>query len=311
MYFGMDDYKLIIPHNIYHKVMWWVNMAKGLEVSGFGTVEVDHQAKTFKVTDAFLIKQENTTGDTEMDELALGRMEYECHKRGVQAKWWWHSHHSMGVFWSQTDVDTIEQLGKAGWILATVFNNKWEYKSAFYTQITATSNFDGVSQLENEIYVDDLETDVVTFINKSDYDQWEAEYKALVSEKKWTPSVASGLGNKPDAEITGEMGKLIDADADGRLKPIVLTEFGLWMLKGTTVQDLHDHNHKEYMADPRFFWMPEDKDRNGTVHQGYWDLTDAAERFERQFNNNYGNGPDKKLHEQFDFLNYGCGGDFL
>ena len=38
----------------------------------------------------------------------------------------------MGVFWSGTDHQAIEQIGKNGWVLATVFNKKAEQRTAIY-----------------------------------------------------------------------------------------------------------------------------------------------------------------------------------
>ena len=41
---------------------------------------------------------------------------------------WWHSHHMMGVTWSGTDTDTIEETGSADFTVSLVINLKGDHK---------------------------------------------------------------------------------------------------------------------------------------------------------------------------------------
>lgn len=286
MHFGMDKYKLIIPHSIYHKVMWWVFMAKGLEVSGFGTIAVDHDKKTFTVEDAFLFKQENTASDTELDPDQLGKAMYECHKLGKELKWWWHSHHSMACFWSKTDEDTIKEIGEQGWILATVFNNKYEYKSAFYTTLVGSSRFDG-KELKQEIFVEDLKTDIITFLKNEDIEKWEAEYNELVSEKKYVAPASnyhsSGSANawRNWDEWGKEKRKKEDDEAGDNLPSIIDHSHGYKIIFGTKLEDLYDIDCMAYMKDPRFWWRKEYYDKDYILVPGRWVMRDDWKEFEK------------------------------
>ena len=90
----------------------------------------------------------------------------------------------MGVFWSGTDMDTIKQLGANGWILATVFNQKEEKRSAFLTKAESPL------MKAHEIFVDDIPTDVVSFYPQTYFDEWNKEFEEKVKEKKWLPGAA-------------------------------------------------------------------------------------------------------------------------
>jgi len=122
---------IVIPRIIYEKVMFWVNKADK-EVSGYGTGKIVNGQ--FWVTTVHLLDQKNTATTTEICAASKGDLEAKVyqggHKEGL--KWWWHSHVNMGVFWSQTDMDTIYSEGERGWITATVFNKKYEMLSAIY-----------------------------------------------------------------------------------------------------------------------------------------------------------------------------------
>ncbi len=126
--------KLHIAPEVYQQVMYWVNKAD-FEVSGFGVIQIIDGLPV--VTKAILLEQEGTAGDTELDPAAITKAEYEMrNEEGEGLRWWWHSHVNMGVFWSATDKAAIKQLGGEGWFYHTVFNKKYERKSAFSCQQT-------------------------------------------------------------------------------------------------------------------------------------------------------------------------------
>lgn len=149
-----------IDEEAYQKIMHWVRKANNYEVSGLGTVVYDKENHVMRVTDAFLLKQENTQSTTDIDEHSIGELEYEVHKSQSpgELRFWWHSHCNMKVFWSGTDMSTIEQLGNGGWFLSTVFNLKEEMRSCIYiTDPMKVFHDELPTTIISKISTDDLE----------------------------------------------------------------------------------------------------------------------------------------------------------
>lgn len=167
----MNQPKLIIPRDIYDKVMHWVFAAKHLEISGLGKCEFDPKTNTFKVVDARVLQQSmQTSGNTEITAEAIGKFMYDTRDTG-SVIWWWHSHHSMGAFWSGTDRECIKSFAKEGGVVATVFNNKFEYLSACEFKVTSMIG-------DTTIFQDKLETSIVTYYDEALFKQWGDEYEA-------------------------------------------------------------------------------------------------------------------------------------
>lgn len=186
----MKDYKLIIPREVFDKINHWVHKATRDEISGFGNIVVDHKEKTFEVIDAILLKQENAGSSTDIDAQSLSQAMYRMRNTEGEMKWWWHSHVQMATFWSGTDMTTIEELGDNGWILATVFNQKNERRTAFFTK--SVSEFG-----DHEVFADEMTTVITSYYDQSLFDAWNKEYTDNVTGKKWVSPVrdlASGKG---------------------------------------------------------------------------------------------------------------------
>lgn len=159
--------KLIIDDEVYQKVMYWVDRAKDLEVSGLGLIQVEPDG-VFRVTDAMLLPQKNTKTHTEISPDGVAKAMYDLRNSGGELKWWWHSHVDMGVFWSKTDTDTIEEFGQGGWVVATVFNKRREKKTAFYSVDGTVTPFG-----KSSLFIDDLETEIK---NTKHIESWEKDY---------------------------------------------------------------------------------------------------------------------------------------
>lgn len=170
--------KVKIDQEVYKKIMFWVNRASTLEVSGLGMVKVE--GDTLRVTSAMLLPQTNQATHTEITAEAVAKAMYELRNEEGLLKFWWHSHVDMGVFWSGTDRETIEELGDQGWILATVFNKKRELRSAFYSKDGMTTPCGNSS-----LFLDELETEIE---GETFPAEWEAEYTKNVT----TQSISYG-----------------------------------------------------------------------------------------------------------------------
>lgn len=167
--------ELHISQEAYEKVMFWVKKAK-FEVSGFGKVVYDPDEDVMTVTDAYLLKQEGSAAETEIDDVALGKLLYETRNVEGDLRWWWHSHVQMSCTWSSTDRDTINKLGSNGWIAATVFNQREELRTAIAYK-TETPFKDG-----DTVMKDDIKTFILT-PHGPRHDEWEKEFKDKVTEK--------------------------------------------------------------------------------------------------------------------------------
>lgn len=114
-----------------HKIERWVDICK-YEVSGLGLV--DKVPGGYHVSEVFLLTQEVSSHETELDEMAIAKLQYELSQReeGLQDKlrFWWHSHVNMSVFWSSTDEEAITQLtGDDMFLVSSVFNKRGEVKT--------------------------------------------------------------------------------------------------------------------------------------------------------------------------------------
>lgn len=166
--------KIQISWFAHAKIMHWVKKAETKEVSGYGTIDRTPDGGLL-VTDAFLIKQENTGGSTEMEPAAIAKEMFLRKDQGAM-NFWWHSHHSMSAYMSKTDEDTIKEFGANGWLLATVFNNRNEHKTVLFTSEPFSLYLD---QFTLEIQSPQLNTAAATACD--------ADYEAKVTEKKWGP----------------------------------------------------------------------------------------------------------------------------
>ena len=161
--------ELVINKDVYQKVMYWVDRAD-TEVSGLGAIEIIDGVPT--VIDVILLDQECTGVETELDPEAICKALYAYEKSGKPGdiRWWWHSHVNMDVFWSGTDYAAIEQLGKSGWFLSTVFNKKRELRTAFY----------GTSPMK--LFVDSIMTTIHQQIPQELINAWDLEFKEKVKK---------------------------------------------------------------------------------------------------------------------------------
>ena len=93
-------------------------------------VVVQDEHGDFWLKDPVILKQEVSGGNCEMEEAELamhyGKM---ADKYGDNIRHcWWHSHHTMGAFWSGTDDNTIMENETDDFSVSLVVNLKQEYK---------------------------------------------------------------------------------------------------------------------------------------------------------------------------------------
>lgn len=184
----ITDALIYIPRHIYTKIMYWVNKSN-LEVSGFGKVVFSKEDNFFYVKDVYLLDQLVGSAHTDIDPTALGKLMYESREVEGDLNFWWHSHVNMDVFWSGTDKETIEEIGKQGYCLATVFNKKYEMRSALCFKASGMFG-------DTTVFKDEMKTVIYDTIPEETKTAWDNQYTSKVKEEK--PKVTSyhgGAGN--------------------------------------------------------------------------------------------------------------------
>ena len=132
----MSDVKMVpeffISKNDWKKIIQYAESSYRqfkAEIGGQCVVVEDAEGN-FWLKDPVILKQEVSSGNCDLDEEALaihyGKM---AEKYGDDIRHcWWHSHHTMGAFWSGTDHNTIMANETDDFSVSLVVNLKQEYK---------------------------------------------------------------------------------------------------------------------------------------------------------------------------------------
>ena len=122
-----------ISENNWYKLQAWAKLAYDEdknEISGLMTA-VPQEDGRFELKDVEILKQQNTGTNTELDKDSVTEylMKYGMKYKDPAMKFvWWHSHHTMGAFWSGTDEKEIDAWKNNSFSLALVINLREEYK---------------------------------------------------------------------------------------------------------------------------------------------------------------------------------------
>lgn len=181
------------PQEVWDKIMCWVCSASPNEVSWFGTVLYDEKEKMFTVDEVYMVEQENSTGETTIDPAKLGKLIHQLgEEKAARLRMWGHSHGKGGVFWSSTDHEAMTMLSEHGYILATVFNEKGEMRSAYMDRYDLP--FVGRSKL----FDDEIPTKVHRTIPQEIWNKWTEEFKANFKEKKYVSGIFDYSSSKSE-----------------------------------------------------------------------------------------------------------------
>tara|TARA_R110002012_G_scaffold179021_1_gene344431 strand:+ start:705 stop:1646 length:942 start_codon:yes stop_codon:yes gene_type:complete len=121
-----------IKEDDWYRLQAWATIAYDKdknEISGLMTA-VPQKDGRFKIGDVEILKQENTSTNTDLNGDAVSEymMKYGMKYNNPDMKFvWWHSHHTMGAFWSGTDEREINAWKNNSYSLALVINLKEEY----------------------------------------------------------------------------------------------------------------------------------------------------------------------------------------
>lgn len=145
------DFKpsVYIAPRAWSKMQAYARLAEG-EISGMGFVE--QFEGDLMVTDVMIYEQESGHADTDLDTNALAKFVTDMITRGEDPsnlKLWWHSHGTMGVFWSATDDNTATHFGN-DYMVSVVTNKRGEYRCRIDMNQPFQATFDGVSLIPFE-----------------------------------------------------------------------------------------------------------------------------------------------------------------
>ncbi len=166
--------KIYIKPEVYTEIMYHVRKSD-IEVSGVGRIERTGDG-TLCVTKVYLLKQENSAVTTDLDPESMAQLMYETREDKGMLNFWWHSHVNMGTTWSGTDLDTMKEFGKNGFLLSTVFNKRAEMRSAYYQ---------GGSDFFPPCFIDDIETRIEYIPSPQEVEIWEKEHEEKCATKKF------------------------------------------------------------------------------------------------------------------------------
>jgi len=119
------------------RITEWVKLAHDYEVSGLGLVEetLDRAGRLagYLVTEVFLPAQVNGRTSTELEPASIASLMLEVEEAtgaSERLRFWWHYHPGgIGLMWSSTDDDCVEELRNGAWFLSTVFNPQMECRT--------------------------------------------------------------------------------------------------------------------------------------------------------------------------------------
>jgi len=173
----------------YLKMKYYTDLVEG-EVSGLGRSEIISPTEIM-ITDIFLLKQEVTSTNTEIDKDDLSKFLLEQNKSDQDVKTinvWWHSHDTMEAFFSTTDDDTASGFVTDGFIISIVTNKAGKFlgRIDFYKPLKSIID-------ENEInvlpYIEDpklklvLEKEIDDKVTEKNFNQYWKKGKRYDKER--------------------------------------------------------------------------------------------------------------------------------
>jgi len=187
----------------HRKLFTYADLADG-EIGGLGLVRSDHGIVT--IYDILLLEQEAGGAHTNLDTGAVANLMTDMMKEGKdtsELKLWWHSHDTMGAFWSGTDTATIERFALTSkWSVSIVINRRREYVA----RVDVYDPFRlAVDELELQV-VDDKDDPFTEELRK------EVKKKVDYGRAPWTPMAPSYFderyGSKSDWPINNNPNEL-------------------------------------------------------------------------------------------------------
>lgn len=203
----MTDYPLYVTKEARDK-FWGYIVSYADELGGFGFATIDTQGRLVWY-DTFLVDQEATKSAVDFSDKGITQAieratAADCFSDPNFTWVWWHSHNSMGTFWSTTDESGVTALKASGvpYMLSVVGNHKLEskvrmdwYKAPIVEHVTI-ENFKLV-RYPDDTFEAGLHDDIAEFVRKpkpsAPVNKTQSGYQAGSPGGKGTEVVKSNL----------------------------------------------------------------------------------------------------------------------
>lgn len=197
--------KCKITNSAYQKIRAYVTNVNA-EISGIGKTRIIREGDNdiIMIDDVVIFKQRVTGSNTILEDSAQSEFMDELMRNGEDlSQWnlWWHSHHTMNVFWSSTDTGTMEQhAGSMPFLISLVTNLKDEFK----VRLDVFESISGGFRIKNHQYIDDIETSIMA----KDLSESEIEYVETLDAQSEELAKEKDLILSRVAEIDEEFEKI-------------------------------------------------------------------------------------------------------
>ena len=192
----MSDIAVFIEASVWAKLRHWVKLAKNDEVSCLGLVEEmkdGGKVAALLVSDIYLLEQEVSGAETELDDKAVANLLIQLTTEGVDTsrlKCWIHSHATMKTFWSGTDDECCSQLANNSYTVSIVTNLRGD----LLARVDLYHPF--------RITLHDVPTRIHCACSKEMEELYTAEFESKV--KRWTDAVKTPKRFQPATEFQTE-----------------------------------------------------------------------------------------------------------
>ena len=181
------------------------------EIGGMMVVVKDIEGD-WSVQDPVIMKQRISPGNTHLDKKELAKYYTKTAIKYKDKEFrfcWWHSHHTMGAFWSGTDTNTIDEFNEGGFSLALVVNLKEEYKF----RVSVWKPIETHEDVELVILNDERKVNksIINEVNKLCSKESYALSKGIVKSNNYKGLHQTTLWNQPDTEDSKEYKELLEA----------------------------------------------------------------------------------------------------
>jgi hypothetical protein len=125
----IEKVKIILPLPVYYKLMTYTKLVDD-EINGLGMVE--RVGACFRITEIYLLKQKVSKSSCEIDQNSIVELMTKIadeKKNPSNIRLWWHSHNTMGTFWSKTDEDTGKQFAGQEYLVSIVTTHSGEMRA--------------------------------------------------------------------------------------------------------------------------------------------------------------------------------------
>lgn len=226
-----------LPRELYRKIMFWVDISP-IEISGLG--KCIFEDGRWKILSVHLLDQENTASTTDLDSEAVGKLDMALIREPGHLNFWWHSHVDMQAFWSGTDLDTIKELGDAGFCLATVFNKREETQTAYYQ---------GATDFLPSIFKEEVTLNIVdTPFSVAEVEVMTTAYKEKCRTKKWAAPKGNSAALVGMTTLTGKMKRNFGPATSMASKTQITEDTGVRIQAPSYVWDMAEDRYQVYVS---------------------------------------------------------------